>query len=447
MAAAVRSINKMYGVCFNAARQTTGLKASRLLQHRAFRVGAVHRQQPFDASLEKPQFPGASAEFVDHLEFIQPNVISGIPVYRVMDRQGNIINPSQDPQLSKETVLNFYQKMTLLNTMDRILYESQRQGRISFYMTNYGEEGTHIGSAAALDPSDMVFGQYREAGVLMYRGFPLDMFMAQCYANADDLGKGRQMPVHYGSKDLNFVTISSPLATQIPQAAGAAYAIKRENINRAVICYFGEGAASEGDAHAGFNFSATLECPLIFFCRNNGYAISTPTNEQYRGDGIAARGPGYGMLSIRVDGNDVFAVYNATKEARRRAVAENQPFLIEAMTYRIGHHSTSDDSSAYRSVDEVNYWDKQDHPISRLRHYMTARSWWSEDDERSWRKQSRKMVMEAFEKAEKRLKPSPELMFTDVYQEMTPNLNKQRDSMWRHLQQYKEHYPLDQYVK
>lgn len=213
----------------------------------------------------------------------------------------------------------------------------------------------------------------------MYRGFPLDLFMAQCYANADDLGKGRQMPVHYGCRDLNFVTISSPLATQIPQgklkaclrsgsnwqqiyfrvsAVGAAYAFKRQNMNRAVICYFGEGAASEGDAHAGFNFSATLECPLIFFCRNNGYAISTPTNEQYRGDGIgkklqtwssaalnstfdslsyvaAARGPGYGMLSIRVDGNDVFAVYNATKEARRRAVAENQPFLIEAMTYRL----------------------------------------------------------------------------------------------------------------
>lgn len=156
----------------------------------------------------------------------------------------------------------------------------------------------------------------------MYRGFPLDLFMAQCYANADDLGKGRQMPVHYGCKDLNFVTISSPLATQIPQgelytcvvispvckysaymrtckrifmpdvsvsAAGAAYAIKRENMNRAVVCYFGEGAASEGDAHAGFNFSATLECPLIFFCRNNGYAISTPTNEQYRGDGIGKK--------------------------------------------------------------------------------------------------------------------------------------------------------------
>ncbi|NXE31012.1 ODBA dehydrogenase, partial [Ardeotis kori] len=320
------------------------------------------------------------------------------------------------PQLPQEQVLKFYKTMTLLNTMDRILYESQRQvggttaagggtpkagstpqppplrpqGRISFYMTNYGEEGTHVGSAAALDDTDLVFGQYREAGVLMYRGYPLDLFMAQCYGNADDPGKGRQMPVHYGCRDRHFVTISSPLATQIPQAVGAAYAIKRADANRAVICYFGEGAASEGDAHAGFNFAATLECPIIFFCRNNGYAISTPTSEQYRGDGIAARGPGYGVMSIRVDGNDVFAVYNATREARRRAVAENQPFLIEAMTYRyaargserrapknhlfmdfffgfsfffalpprgrIGHHSTSDDSSAYRSVDEVNYW-------------------------------------------------------------------------------------------
>uniref|UniRef100_A0A8C4JKP7 2-oxoisovalerate dehydrogenase subunit alpha n=1 Tax=Dromaius novaehollandiae TaxID=8790 RepID=A0A8C4JKP7_DRONO len=226
----------------------------------------------------------------------------------------------------------------------------------------------------------------------MYRGYPLDLFMAQCYGNASDPGKGRQMPVHYGCRDRHFVTISSPLATQIPQAVGAAYAIKRANANQAVVCYFGEGAASEGDAHAGFNFAATLECPIVFFCRNNGYAISTPTSEQYRGDGIAARGPGYGLLSIRVDGNDVFAVYNATKEARRRAVAENQPFLIEAMTYRIGHHSTSDDSSAYRSVDEVSYWDKQDHPISRLRLYMQGRGWWDEEQEKSWRKSSRKKV-------------------------------------------------------
>nr|XP_033810856.1 2-oxoisovalerate dehydrogenase subunit alpha, mitochondrial [Geotrypetes seraphini] len=406
------------------------------------------RCQPEFTSLEeKPQFPGASAEFVDKLDFILPNVISGIPIYRVMDRQGQIVNPAEDPQLSREMVLKFYHTMTQLNTMDRILYESQRQGRISFYMTNYGEEGTHVGSAAALNDRDLVFGQYREAGVLMYRGYPLDSFMAQCYGNSGDPGKGRQMPVHYGSKDLHFVTISSPLATQIPQAVGAAYAIKRENADRVVICYFGEGAASEGDAHAGFNFAATLDCPILFFCRNNGYAISTPTSEQYRGDGIAARGPGYGLQSIRVDGNDVFAVYNAVKEARRRAVAENQPFLIEAMTYRIGHHSTSDDSSAYRSVDEVNYWDKQDHPISRLRHYMLSKHWWDEEQEKAWRKKSRKMVMEAFEQAERKLKPHPDNMFSDVYMEMPAHIMQQRESLWRHLKIYGEHYPLDHYEK
>ncbi|XP_064258266.1 2-oxoisovalerate dehydrogenase subunit alpha, mitochondrial isoform X4 [Passer domesticus] len=399
---------------------------------------------------ERPQFPGASAEFAERLEFIQPRVLAGIPVYRVMDRQGHVIRESEDPQLPKEQVLKLYRTMTLLNTMDRILYESQRQGRISFYMTNYGEEGTHVGSTAALDSADLVFGQYREAGVLLYRGYPLELFMAQCYGNARDPGKGRQMPVHYGCPERHFrhfVTISSPLATQIPQAVGAAYAIKRADASRAVVCYFGEGAASEGDAHAGFNFAATLECPIVFFCRNNGYAISTPTSEQYRGDGIAARGPGYGLLSIRVDGNDVFAVYNATREARRRAVAENQPFLIEAMTYRIGHHSTSDDSSAYRSVDEVNYWDKQDHPISRLRHYLTRRAWWDEDMEREWRKSSRKMVLEAFEQAEREPKPPPRLLFSDVYREMPPRLRRQRQELERHLEAYGEHYPLQHFQK
>jgi 2-oxoisovalerate dehydrogenase E1 component alpha subunit len=182
-----------------------------------------------------------------------------------MDRDGNVIDAEQDPNLGEEHTVKIYKGMAMLNTMDRILYESQRQGRISFYMTNYGEEGTHFGSAAAMNDDDLVFGQYREAGVLMYRGFSSHQFMSQCYGNVDDLGKGRQMPVHYGSKDLNFVTISSTLATQMPQAVGAAYHLKRMKSGRAVICYFGEGAASEGDAHAALNFSATLDCPIIFF--------------------------------------------------------------------------------------------------------------------------------------------------------------------------------------
>ncbi|XP_035239841.1 2-oxoisovalerate dehydrogenase subunit alpha, mitochondrial-like [Anguilla anguilla] len=438
-----RCLRKLCGIGYRLISQNNGLRdSSKLIQYRAFRVNSAVQQQPL---VERPEFPGSSAEFTGRLEFVEPDVASGIPVYRVMGRRGEIVSPSEDPQLPQETVVDFYKSMTLFNTMDRILYESQRQGRITFYATNFGEEGTHIGSVAALDPTDLVFGQYREAGVLLYRGFPLDLFMAQCYSNADDLGKGRQMPVHYGSKDLNFVTISSTLATQIPQAVGAAYAIKRASSDRAVICYFGEGAASEGDAHAGLHFSATLECPIIFFCRNNGYAISTPTSEQYRGDGIAGRGAGYGIASIRVDGNDVFAVYNVTKEARRRAVAENRPFLIEAMTYRVGHHSTSDDSSTYRSLDEVSYWEKQDHPIGRLGRYLAARGWWGEEEEQAWRKEAQRRVMEALQKAEGRPKPHPDLLFTDVYQEVPPHLEKQKGAMWKHLKEYKEHYPLELY--
>lgn len=364
-----------------------------------------------------------------------------------MDRQGHVIREDQDPKLPEETVVKMYRSMTLLNTMDRILYESQRQGRISFYMTNYGEEGTHMGSAAALSPDDLVFGQYRESGVLLWRGFSLENFMNQCYGNEQDLGKGRQMPVHYGTRDLRFVTISSPLGTQLPQAVGAAYAFKRAQKGLCVICYFGEGAASEGDAHAGFNFSATLECPIIFFCRNNGYAISTPTSEQYRGDGIAGRGPAYGISSVRVDGNDTLAVYNATKRAREIAVKENRPVLIEAMTYRIGHHSTSDDSSAYRSVDEVRAWDAKDHPITRLRKYMANQGWWDDEKEKEWKQKSKTAVMEAFARSEKKLKPDWRLMFTDVYEKMTPDLKEQLQGMEDHLKKYGDHYPLKNYAK
>jgi 2-oxoisovalerate dehydrogenase E1 component alpha subunit len=251
-------------------------------------------------------FPGATTSyFTEEMKFLT-GLNESIPTYQVMDNEGKVLDPSQDPNLGQEKSIKIYKDMITLNIMDVILYEAQRQGRISFYMTSYGEESI-IGSAATLDEDDIIFAQYREAGVLLHRGFTLQEFMDQCYSNMDDLGKGRQMPVHYGSKKLNFHTISSPLATQLPQATGAAYGLKRSNRKNCVICYFGEGAASEGDFHAALNMASTLKCPVIFYCRNNGFAISTPVQEQYRGDGIASRGIGYGIHTIRVDGNDVWA--------------------------------------------------------------------------------------------------------------------------------------------
>ncbi|GJQ74406.1 hypothetical protein Trydic_g21277 [Trypoxylus dichotomus] len=395
-------------------------------------------------SSEAPLFPGARTTWTEKLEFTGIDSYAPIAAYRVMDRKGKIVDPANDPKLSDATIEKMYKDMTLLNTMDKILYESQRQGRISFYMTNYGEEATHIGSAAALNNSDLVFGQYREAGVLVWRGFKLPEFMNQCYGNIRDYGKGKQMPIHYGSRDINFVTISSPLSTQIPQAAGAAYALKGKD--KVVICYFGEGAASEGDAHAALNMAATLECPVIFFCRNNGYAISTPIKEQYRGDGIAARGPGYGMNTLRVDGNDVFAVYSATKKAKELCLKENKPVLIEALTYRTGHHSTSDDSSAYRSKDEVESWQQFDSPINKLRMYMESRGLWNEEKEKSWIEESKKSIMEAFAQAEKRPKPNWEEMFKDVYKEMPHHITRQLNGMKEHLKKYKEHYPMKDFT-
>ncbi|EGG20376.1 3-methyl-2-oxobutanoate dehydrogenase [Cavenderia fasciculata] len=371
-----------------------------------------------------------------------------IPVYTVMNQEGEVNPPSADPNFSKDEVTKMYKMMLTLNTMDNILYDVQRQGRISFYMTSFGEEAIHIGSAAALDLKDTVFAQYRESGVLMWRGFSIEQIVNQCCSNEFDLGKGRQMPVHYGSKEINVQTISSPLTTQLPQAVGAAYAQKLMGEKACTIVYFGEGAASEGDFHAAMNFAATLQSPTIFFCRNNKWAISTPSHEQYRGDGIAGRGPnGYGIATIRVDGNDIWAVYNATKKAREMAVEQGQPVLIEAMTYRVGHHSTSDDSSRYRTLEEINFWKEKRNPMHRLRQYMLKRNWWTEDQDKEVVSSVRSQVRESLMRAEKQKKPAISELFTDVYDVPTKNLLEQKAELFEHLKLYPDEYPIDQYAQ
>eukprot|EP01035_Chromulina_nebulosa_P017147 gene17147-22661_t len=307
-------------------------------------------------------------------------------------------------------------------------------------MQSSGEEATHIGTAAALSYSDMVLAQYREVGLLLWRGFSLQDVADQCFSNIADLGKGRQMPIHYGSRELNYQTISSPLATQMPQAVGVAYAMKLSNSQSVAICFFGEGAASEGDFHAAMNFASTLEAPVIFFCRNNGYAISTPAVEQYRGDGIVSRASGYGMHCIRVDGNDILAVYTATEQARKIALERNCPVLIEAMTYRRGHHSTSDDSTKYRSLAEINFWRDHFDPVSRFRNYLESKGWWDSSKEQSLRESEKLTVIQAMQIAEKKPKPQLDSMFEDVYKVKPPNLVKQEQELLKHIAKFPDHY-------
>ena len=342
--------------------------------------------------------------------------------------------------------------IALVSIMDIIMFDAQRQGRIPFYMVSAGEEGIAVGSAAALNASDVIFSQYREAGVFKQRGFSSEDFMNQLFANKHDSGRGRNMPVHYGSGELNIHTISSPLATQIPHAAGAAYALKLQDTQsstkdkRIVTCYFGEGAASEGDFHAALNIAATRACPVVFICRNNGFAISTPTLEQYRGDGIASRGIGYGIETIRVDGNDIFAVHKVTKEARRLALQDGgKPVLIEAMSYRVSHHSTSDDSFAYRAKVEVEDWKRRDNPITRLRKWMERKGLWDEERERELRSTSRKDLLKAFNEAEGATKPALGYLFKDVYEALTEEQKSQIEELRDVIERYPEEYDLSVY--
>jgi len=364
-----------------------------------------------------------------------------IPELKILHQDGSIYPEADLPDIDKELALKIYNTLAFHRVLDERMVASQRQGRLSFYMTALGEEAASIGGAAALKPQDMIMTQYREQGVLMFRGFSLENFMNQLFSNEKDLGKGRQMPIHYGSKELNCMTVSSTLATQIPQATGYAYGQKLQGLDAVTLCYFGEGAASEGDFHAGLNMAAVQEAPVIFFCRNNGYAISTPSSEQFRGNGIASRGVGYGIKTLRVDGNDILAVLKATQLARAYATTESKPVLIEAMSYRLGAHSTSDDPSGYRTKEEEEKWQEND-PILRMKNWLLKQNWWDESQDSELYERLREEVLAAVKVAEKIGKPHIDTMISDVYDVPPLQLQKQLDAVKAHVNKYPEAYPF-----
>lgn len=366
--------------------------------------------------------------------------IIDIPMLQMLQPDGTPHQAATLPDLPKETVLKIYRTMRFIRVLDERMVAAQRQGRISFYLASTGEEAASVASAAALSDKDMIMSQYREQGALAYRGYTTEQFMNQMFSNEKEPNKGRQMPIHYGAKELNFMTISSPLGTQIPQAAGYAYGQKMAAENAITICYFGEGAASEGDFHAGLNMAAVLNCPVIFFCRNNGYAISTPAEEQFAGDGIASRGLGYGIKTIRVDGNDVFAVYAATKQARELALEHNCPVLIEAMTYRLAAHSTSDDPTGYRSKEEEARWQQKD-PIARLEAWLKAQGWLDEDQEAKDLEKMRQEVLQELKRVEKVPVCAIDQIIEDVYDTPPWHLKEQLAQLKQHMAKYPEAYP------
>jgi pyruvate dehydrogenase E1 component alpha subunit len=329
-----------------------------------------------------------------------------------------------EPDISKDELRRLYRIMVLTRNLDIRGLQLQRQGRIGFYIGCLGQEAAQIGSAYALKPEDWIFPAYREIGSMLLRGITLKELLNHYFANAEDVQKGRQLMNLFGIKSANYVTGSAPIATQIPHAVGVALAAKISGDPIAAIVYFGDGATSENDFHTAMNFAGVFKTPTIFFCQNNHWAISLPIEKQTASETIAIKAKAYGFEGIRVDGNDILAVYRTTREAVDKARKGGGPTLIEAVTYRMGPHSSSDDPKRYRTEQELAEWQKRD-PLVRFRRYLGKKGIWSEADEKKVQEDVNREIDEAIAHAEQLPRPALETLFTDVYADMPWHLEEQ----------------------
>ena len=341
-----------------------------------------------------------------------------------IQREDGSLDPALDPKIDPELVTALYKHMVLVRVLDERMVLLQRQGRIGFHIGSLGEEAAILGSAAALRDNDWLFPCYREFGAALWRGMTLESYMHNMFGNGSDPAKGRQMPDHYTCRGAKFGSISSPIGTQITQAVGFGWAAKMKKDPLATLVYFGEGATSSNEFHNGMNFAGVFKTPTVFFCRNNGWAISVPAERQTASSSFAEKGIAYGIPGVQCDGNNLFAVYKITRDALARAAAGGGPTLIEALTYRISGHSTSDDPKAYRKDEVVEGWRKKD-PLSRLRKYLDSQSLWSDAKQADLEAKIEIDLKAAVNSAEEAAPPSLESMFDDVYKTRSWNLEEQ----------------------
>jgi pyruvate dehydrogenase E1 component alpha subunit len=333
--------------------------------------------------------------------------------------------PTAEKILGKEDLIRIYTEMLRLRILDQRMLTLQRQGRIGFYGTATGEEAAIIGSGYALQKDDWIFPALRQGGAALLRGYPLVEYISQCMGNAADKTKGRQMPSHYCYRPANFVSWSSCIGTQIPHAVGAAWAMKIRGDQNVAVAYMGDGATSQGDFHVAMNFAGVYKVPVVFFCQNNQWSISVNIKQQTASESIAIKAMAYGFEGVTVDGNDVLAVYSATKDAVDNARAGKGPGFVEAVTYRMGAHSSSDDPRLYRQDDEVEEWKRKD-PIIRLLKYLEQQGYWSSSEQEALEERLTQEILDAVAEAEKIGPPPVESLFEDVYSEMLPNLQEQK---------------------
>ena len=346
---------------------------------------------------------------------------------RVISEDGHT-DPATDPKLSKDAVLRLYRYMLLERLLDGRMLSLQRQGRIGFYGPSVGQEASIVGAALAMEPQDWIVPQYREPGAALLRGMPLSQLVAQLFGNALDPIKGRQMPCHYAYREGNFMSIASTVGTQISHAVGIAWAAKLREDPVACLVYFGDGGTSTADFHTGMNFAGVFKAPVVFLCNNNQWAISLPVRKQTATKTLAEKAIAYGFDGVRVDGMDALAVVAAVWEARRKARAGGGPTLVEAVTYRLGPHSSSDDPSRYRDEKEVEPWRKRD-PIDLLRKHIIARGVWDGEADKRLVQELDDAITEAVHAVERSPPPPIDALFTDVYAETPWHLREQLEDL------------------
>ena len=344
---------------------------------------------------------------------------------QVLDEDGRVRDGREVPDLSDETLTDIYREMRLARHFDQRAVSLQRQGRMGTYPPLSGQEGAQVGSAYALGEDDWIFPSYREHAAALVRGLSLEQTLLYWMGSE----QGNAIP-----EDVNIFTVAVPIATQIPHATGAAWASKLKGEDGTYLCYFGDGATSEGDFHEGLNFAGVFDTPNVFFCNNNQWAISVPRERQTASATIAQKAQAYGFEGVQVDGMDPLAVYQVTREAIEIANdpddGEPRPTLIEAVQYRFGAHTTADDPSVYREDEEVEQWRAKD-PIPRLETFLRETGRIDDESVEAIETDVEECVADAIEEAEAAVRPEPEEIFEHVYAEMPKRLREQRAYLQR----------------
>lgn len=343
-----------------------------------------------------------------------------VSMLKILDEEGNC-DERLNPAITDEQVKKLYELMVLTRTFDDLALKLQREGRIGTYPSSRGQEATQVASAFALEAADWLFPAFREAGAYITKGWPMDM-QYQYWAGDE---RGGKVP-----ENTRIFTIAIPVGTQVPHAVGFAWAAKLRGDKIAVLVYLGDGATSEGDVHEGMNFAGVFKVPVVLLVQNNQWAISVPRSKQTAAETLAQRAFSYGFDGLQVDGNDVFAVYKATKEALDKARSGKGPTLIECITYRMADHTTSDDAQRYRTDRELLEWARRD-PIERLRKYMKRTGLWSDGYDKKVQAEAAEKVRLAVEEFESAKPPEIRDVFEWTYAEMPPNLKKQHEDLAR----------------